>query len=107
MRMIVDPRGEAGPPGAAASPAQPAAVAAPAPVVAPVIEPRSAPVKPEPAKPAIEWPTRVASREAASEPKPVDPPKAVAPEPVRLERPAIAVVEPVAPVAAAPVGAVP
>src|SRR5207253_1721731 len=76
-------------------------------VVAPVIEPRSAPVKPEPAKPAIEWPTRVASREAASEPKPVDPPKAVAPEPVRLERPVIAVVEPVAPVAVAPVVAVP
>src|SRR5437667_4649015 len=107
LRKIVESTGDALPPAASAPIAPTAAVAAPAPVVAPVIEPRSAPVKPEPAKPAIEWPTRVASREAASEPKPVDPPKAVAPEPVRLERPVIAVVEPVAPVAAAPVVAVP
>jgi len=107
IRKIVESTGDTLPPAASAPTAPTAAVAAPAPVVAPVIEPRGAPVKPEPAKPAIEWPTRVASREAASEPKPVDPPKAVAPEPVRLERPVIAVVEPVAPVAVAPVAAAP
>ena len=90
-------------PAAPAPPAPTAAVPAPAPVVAPAIEPRVEPVKLEPVKSAIEWPTRVEAREPASEPKRVDPPGAVVAEPVRVERPVIAVVEPepVAPVAAA------
>ena len=75
------------------------APAAPAPVVEARVEPRVGPVKP-----AIEWPTRVESREPVSEPKRIDPPRAVAPEPIRFE-PAAAVVaepEPVAPIAAIP-----
>ena len=98
LRKIVESTGDVQP---AAAPAPTAAVAAPVPAVAPVIEPRVEPVKHEPIKPAIEWPTRVESREAPSAPKPVDPPKAVAPEPVRIEQPVVAVVEPepVAPVA--------
>ena len=85
------------------------ALAAPAPVVAPVVErveprfePRSEPrIEPriEPVKPAIEWATPVESREPVTEPKRVDPPRAVAAEPIRFEPTAAAVAEP-APVAA-------
>jgi len=106
LRKIVESAVDA-PTQAPAAPAPPtptAAVPAPAPVVAPAIEPRVEPLKLEPVKSAIEWPTRVESREPASEPKRVDPPSAVVAQPVRVERPVIAVVEPepVAPVAAAP-----
>jgi hypothetical protein len=92
------------------------ALAAAAPVVAPIVEarveprvePRSEPrVEPriEPVKPAIEWATPVESREPVTEPKRVDPPRAVAAEPIRFEPAAAAVAEPApvaAPVAAAP-----
>jgi hypothetical protein len=84
------------------------ALAAPAPVVAPVVEarvePRSEP-RIEPVKPAIVWATPVESREPVTEPKRVDPPRAVAAEPIRFEPAAAAVAEPApvaAPVAAAP-----
>ena len=92
------------------------ALVAPAPVVAPVVEarveprfePRSEPrIEPrsEPVKPAIEWTTRVESREAVTEPKRVDPPRTVAAEPIRFEPAAVALAEPApvaVPVAAAP-----
>jgi len=107
LRKIVESTSDTRSPAVSAPAAPTLAVAAPVPVVAPVVEPRVAPLKPEPAKPAIEWPTRVESREGVSEPKPVEPPKAVAPEPVRLERPVVAVVEPVAPVAVALIAAAP
>ena len=107
LRKIVESTSDTRSPAVSAPTAPTLPVAAPVPVVAPIVEPRVAPLKPEPAKPAIEWPTRVESREAESEPKPVEPPKAVALEPVRLERPVVAVVEPVAPVAVPPVAAAP
>ena len=68
-----------------------------APVAAPAVDARV-----EPVRPAIEWPTRVASREA--EPKRVEPSMAVVTEPVRLEPAPVAVAapEPVAPIVAVP-----
>jgi len=65
------------------------------------IEPRvESPV--EPAKPALAWATRVESREPVSEPRRVEPVKAVVAEPIRLEPTAVvaAAPEPVAPVVA-------
>jgi len=101
LRKIVESTIDAPVP-APAAPVASAPIAPPAP--APAVAPRVEPVKAEPLKPAIEWPTRVESREVPSEPKRVDPPRAVAPEPIRVERPTVVVVEPepVAPVAAAP-----
>lgn len=55
--------------------------------IEPEVEPRV-----EPVKPAIEWPTRIASREA--EPRRVETPRAVVIEPVSVEPAPIAVVEP-------------
>ena len=85
------------------------APAAAAPVVVPTVEPRieqrlepRVESRVESAKPAIEWPARVESREAVSEPKRVDPPKAIVTEPIRFESASVAVAEPVAPVAAVP-----
>jgi hypothetical protein len=87
------------------------AAAAPAPVVAPPVEPRvEHRVEPrvesriEPAKPALEWATRVESREPVSEPKRVDPPKAVVAEPILFESAAVVAAEPepVVPVVAIP-----
>ena len=75
----------------------PDAAAAVTVVERPVVEPvKAEPVTPEPVKSAIEWP----KREAPSEPKRVDPPKAVAPEPARAELSVGAAFapEPVAPV---------
>jgi hypothetical protein len=69
--------------------------------VEPRIEPRvESPV--EPAKPALAWATRVESREPVSEPRRVEPVKAVVAEPIRLEPTAVvaAAPEPVAPVVA-------
>ena len=56
----------------------------------------------EPAKPALAWATRVESREPVSEPKRVEPIKAVVAEPIRLEPTAVVAAEPepVAPVVA-------
>jgi hypothetical protein len=65
------------------------------------IEPRvESPV--EPAKPALAWATRVESREPVSEPRRVEPVKAVVAEPIRLEPTAVvaAAPEPVATVVA-------
>ncbi len=95
------------------------AAAVPAPIAAPPVEPRvehrvESRVEPrieprvesraEPAKPALEWATRVESREPVSEPKRLDPPKAAVPEPIRFESAAVVAAEPepVAPVAALP-----
>jgi hypothetical protein len=66
------------------------------------VEPRvEAPV--EQAKPALAWATRVESREPVSEPKRVEPLKAVVVEPIRFEPTAVAAEpEPVAPVVAVP-----
>src|SRR6266446_4524872 len=101
LRKIVESTIDAPVP-APAAPVASAPIAPPAP--APAVAPRVEPVKAEPLKPAIEWPTRVETREVPSEPKRVDPPRAVAPEPIRVERPTVVVgePEPVAPVAAAP-----
>jgi hypothetical protein len=73
------------------------------PRVEPRIEPRVEP-RVEAVKAAIERPTPVESREPVSEPKPIDPRRAVAAEPIRIEPAAAAVAapEPAAPVAAAP-----
>jgi hypothetical protein len=73
--------------------------------VEPRVEPRIEPrveARVEPVKPAIERPTRVESPEPVSEPKRVDPPKALAAEPIRFEPPAVVVAapEPAAPVIA-------
>ena len=65
------------------------------------VEPRvESPV--EPTKPALAWATRVESREPVSEPKRVEPLKAVAAESIRLEPTAVVAAEPVAPVVAVP-----
>ena len=93
-----------------------------APVVAPPtsearVEPRVEAVRVEsvrvaPVNPVVERPAHVEWRESVSEPKPVDPPKAVA-EPIRFEPAAVAVIEaepepePVAPIVAAPSAQVP
>lgn len=83
------------------------AAAVPAPIAAPPVDPRVEPrIEPrvesraEPAKPALEWATRVESRE----PKRLDPPKAVVAEPIRFESAAVVAAEPepVAPVVAMP-----
>lgn len=86
------------------------AVAAPAPavaapVVAPPVEQRVEPrlePRAEPAQPAIEWPTRVESREVVSEPQRVDPPQPVVADPIEFEPATVAVAEPTAPGAVAP-----
>jgi hypothetical protein len=72
--------------------------------VEPRVEPRVAAVKA-----AIERPTPVESGEPVGEPKPIDPRRAVAAEPIRFELAAAAVVapEPAAPVAAAPTAPAP
>ena len=67
------------------------------------VEPRvESPV--EPTKPALAWATRVESREPVSEPRRVEPVKAVVAEPIRLEPTAVAAAapDPVAPVFAVP-----
>ncbi len=56
----------------------------------------------EPTKPALAWATRVESREPVSEPKRVEPLKAVAAESIRLEPTAVVAAERVAPVVAVP-----
>src|SRR5215475_2993520 len=76
------------------------------PRVEPRLEPRVERVEPrvEAVKAAIERPVPFESREPVSEPKPIDPRRAVAAEPIRFEpaAPAVAAPESAAPVAAAP-----
>src|SRR5262245_35305342 len=81
---------------------------APAPAIPPTtsearVKPRSVP-RVEPVKAPAEWSTLVDSRAPVREPKRVDPPKAVAAEPVRVEPAAVvaAVLQPAAPIAALP-----
>ena len=73
------------------------------PRVEPRLEPRVEP-RVEAVKAAIERPVPFESREPVSEPKPIDPRRAVAAEPIRFEpaAPAVAAPESAAPVAAAP-----
>jgi hypothetical protein len=114
LRKIVEstngdqPHSSPTPVAAAAAPAVAPAweVARVAPVVERPVEPvkvqpvKVEPVKSEPVKAAIEWPRP----QAPSEPTRVDPPKAVAPEPVPVELSVGTAVapEPIAPVSAAP-----
>ena len=72
------------------------------------VKPRSVP-RVEPVKPPIEWSTLVESRAPVREPKPVNPPRTIAVEPVRVEPAAVvaAALQPATPIAALPSMAAP